>query len=148
MGLGYLNNSWHATTLLARVAAEAPDMELGLVGLLPLQHPVELAEQLSTLDVLCGGRLTLAADLGWREFQFNAFGVPKREKLSRFHEVLDAMKALWTQDRVTLDGKHFPMQDVPGAPKSQQQPYPKIIIAANLDVGLELFGLQKLPMAG
>jgi alkanesulfonate monooxygenase SsuD/methylene tetrahydromethanopterin reductase-like flavin-dependent oxidoreductase (luciferase family) len=136
VGQGYLNNSWHAATLLARVAAEAPGLELGLVGLMPLQHPVELAEQLSTLDIICDGRLTLAAALGWREFQFDAFGVPKKERLSRFHEVLEAMKALWVQDRVTLHGRHFPMEDVPGASKPQQQPYPKIIIAANLDVGI------------
>ena len=59
-GAAYLNNDFHATLLLARVAAEAPDLELGFVGLLPLYHPVEAAEQLSTLDVICGGKLVLA----------------------------------------------------------------------------------------
>ena len=94
-GAAYLNNDFHATLLLARVAAEAPDLELGFVGLLPLNHPVELAEQLSTLDVICGGRLVLAPALGWRDFQFEGFGIPKSERLSRFREVLETMKELW-----------------------------------------------------
>src|SRR5688572_10279719 len=69
-GPGYLTQGWHPTVLLARVAAEVPGMALGMVGILPLYHPVELAEQLSTLDVISGGRVVLGAAIGWRDFQF------------------------------------------------------------------------------
>jgi alkanesulfonate monooxygenase SsuD/methylene tetrahydromethanopterin reductase-like flavin-dependent oxidoreductase (luciferase family) len=86
VGPGYLQNGWHPTVVLARVAAEAPGLELGLVGILPLYHPVELAEQLASLDVICGGRLTLAAAIGWRDFQFRAFEIPAAQRLSRFYE--------------------------------------------------------------
>jgi alkanesulfonate monooxygenase SsuD/methylene tetrahydromethanopterin reductase-like flavin-dependent oxidoreductase (luciferase family) len=115
VGPGYLDDGWHATVLLARVAAEAPGLELGVVGLLPLVHPVELAEQLATLDVISGGRLVLAAALGWRDFQFRAFQVPSHQRLSRFLEVLEVMHKLWTQQRVTHHGRHFHLEDVPGA---------------------------------
>ena len=135
-GAGYLNNDFHAMLLLARAAAEAPDLELGMVSLLPLYHPVEAAEQVATLDVICGGRFVLAPALGWRDFQFNAFGVPKEERLSRFREVLEVMKKLWSQERVTHHGKHFHMDDVPGAGGLLQGPQPKMYIAANLDVGV------------
>jgi len=136
VGPGYLHNSWHASVLLARVAAEAPGLELGLVGILPLYHPVELAEQLATLDVICGGRLTLAAAIGWRDFQFRAFEVPQEQRLSRFLEVLEVMQQLWTQPRLTHKGKHFQLDDLPGAGAPLQRPYPKLLIAANLDPGI------------
>lgn len=136
VGPGYLNQGWHATALLARVAAEAPGMELGLIALLPLHHPVELAEQVATLDVIAGGRFVLAAALGWRDFQFRAFGIPQQQRLSRFLEVLEVMKKLWTQERLTHRGRHFHMDDVPGAGHTLQRPHPKILLAANLDAGV------------
>jgi alkanesulfonate monooxygenase SsuD/methylene tetrahydromethanopterin reductase-like flavin-dependent oxidoreductase (luciferase family) len=101
-----------------------------------LHHPVELAEQLSTLDVICGGQVVLGAALGWRDFQFRAFEIPERQRLSRFLEVLATLKELWTQERVTHEGRYFRILDVPGAGAPQQRPYPKILIAANLDPGV------------
>jgi alkanesulfonate monooxygenase SsuD/methylene tetrahydromethanopterin reductase-like flavin-dependent oxidoreductase (luciferase family) len=115
VGPGYLHNGWHATVLLARVAAEAPELELGFVGLLSLHHPVELAEQMATLDVITDGRLVLAAALGWRDFQFRAFEIPPGQRLSRFLEVLEAMQKLWTQERVTHHGRHCHLDDIPAA---------------------------------
>ena len=135
-GDAYLNNDFHATLLLSRVAAEAPGLELGLVGLLPLYHPVEAAEQLATLDVIAGGRLVLAPALGWRDFQFDGFGVPKSERLSRFREVLAVMKLLWTEPRVTHQGRHFQMEDIPPVGAPLQRPHPRIYIAANQDRGV------------
>jgi alkanesulfonate monooxygenase SsuD/methylene tetrahydromethanopterin reductase-like flavin-dependent oxidoreductase (luciferase family) len=135
IGPGYLQNGWHPAVLLARVAAEAPGLELGLVGILPLYHPVE-AEQLASLDVICGGRLTLAAAIGWRDFQFRAFAVPEEQRLSRFYEVLEVMHKLWSQARLTHQGRHFQLDDIPGASAPLQRPYPKLLIAANLDPGI------------
>ena len=135
-GAGYLNNDFHALMLLARVAAEAPGLELGMVALLPLYHPVEAAEQISTLDVISGGRFVLAPALGWRDFQFRAFEVPKEERLSRFREVLEVMEKLWNQDRVTHRGRHFHLDDVPGAGAPLQKPHPKVYLAANLERGV------------
>jgi alkanesulfonate monooxygenase SsuD/methylene tetrahydromethanopterin reductase-like flavin-dependent oxidoreductase (luciferase family) len=135
-GSGYLNHDFHAMLLLSRVAAEAPDLELGMVALLPLYHPVEAAEQIATLDVISNGRFVLAPALGWRDFQFEGFGVSKSERLSRFREVLAVMKKLWTQERVTHHGQHFHMDDVPGALQPEQQPHPRILIAANQDRGV------------
>jgi alkanesulfonate monooxygenase SsuD/methylene tetrahydromethanopterin reductase-like flavin-dependent oxidoreductase (luciferase family) len=136
VGPGYLDQGWHATTLLARVAAETPGMELGLIALLPLHHPVELAEQVATLDVISGGKIILAAALGWRGFQFRAFGIPQTQRLSRFLEVLEVMQKLWTQERLTHQGRYFHIDDVPGAGATLQRPHPKILIAANLDAGV------------
>lgn len=135
-GAGYLNNDFHAMLLLARVAAEAPGLELGVVALLPLYHPVEAAEQIATLDVISGGKFVLAPALGWRDFQFDAFGVSKTERLSRFREILAVMKQFWTQERVTHHGQFFNIDNVPGSGGTLQKPYPKIYIAANQDRGV------------
>ena len=135
-GAGYLNNDFHPLMLLSRVAAEAPGLELGMVALLPLYHPVEAAEQISTLDVITGGKFVLAPALGWRDFQFKAFEIPKSERLSRFREVQEIMEKLWNQDRVTHEGRHFHLDDVPGAGDPIQKPGPKVYLAANLEKGV------------
>jgi len=135
-GAGYLNNDFHPLMLLSRVASEAPGLELGMVALLPLYHPVEAAEQISTLDVITGGKFVLAPALGWRDFQFKAFEVTKTERLSRFREVQEVMEKLWNHDRVTHKGRHFHLDDVPGSGDPIQKPGPKVYLAANLEKGV------------
>ena len=135
-GAGHLNNDFHPMLLLSRVAAEAPGLELGMVALLPLYHPVEAAEQIATLDVISGDKFVLAPALGWRDFQFNAFGIPKGQRLSRFREVREVMQQLWTKSRVTHHGQHFQMEDVPGGGAPLQKPYPRMYLAANQDRGV------------
>ena len=78
----------------------------------------------------------LAAALGWRDVHFRAFEIPEGQRLSRFLEVLSALKSLWTQERVTHAGRHFHITDVPGAGAPLQRPHPKVFIAANLDPGV------------
>ncbi|ETX00670.1 MAG: hypothetical protein ETSY1_10420 [Candidatus Entotheonella factor] len=135
-GPGYLHGGWHSAVLLARVCAEAPQLDVGMISLLPLHHPVELAEQIATLDTICNGRLTLAVALGWRDFQFRAFGIPQTQRLGRFRETLEVMQKLWTQERVTHHGAHFHLDEVPGARQPLQQPTPQLWIAANQDPGV------------
>ncbi len=142
MGGGFLNNGWHASSLLARAAAEAQGLELGLLALLPLDHPVALAEQVSTLDAIAGGRLVLAASLGWRPHELRAFDVDRTERLSRFRESLEVMKLLWAEDRVTYRGKHYQLEDVPGAARPIQSPHPPIYIGANMDRGVMRAGRE------
>ena len=136
MGGGFLNNGWHASSLLARAAAEAQGLELGLLALLPLDHPVALAEQVSTLDAISGGRLVLAASLGWRPHELQVFNVDRTQRLPRFRESLEVMKLLWTQDRVTYHGSYYHLDDVPGAATPIQTPHPPIYIGANMDRGV------------
>ena len=135
-GAGYLNNDFHPLMLLSRVASEAPGLELGMVALLPLYHPVEAAEQISTLDVITGGKFVLAPALGWCDFQFKAFEVSKTERLSRFREVQEVMEKLWNHDRVTHKGRHFHLDDVFGSGDPIQKPGPKVYLAANLEKGV------------
>ena len=92
--------------VLARVAAEAGEMEIGTdVLLLALYHPVHVAELAATLDVICGGRFSLGVGLGYRDVEFDSLGIEKRTRLARFLESIELIKRLWTQDVVTFKGE-------------------------------------------
>jgi len=72
---------------LARVAAEAPGMTLGTgCLLLPLHHPVEIAEQLATLDVITAGRFVFGVGLGYRDVENEAMGLNPKERVGRLVE--------------------------------------------------------------
>jgi alkanesulfonate monooxygenase SsuD/methylene tetrahydromethanopterin reductase-like flavin-dependent oxidoreductase (luciferase family) len=120
--------------VLARVAAEAGDMTLGTgIMLLALQQPVDVAESIATLDVICGGRLVFGVGLGYRDVEFDAFGIPRGQRLTRFLEALEVVTRLWTEDKVTFHGRHFHLQDVSLTMRPVQKPRPPIVVAASND---------------
>jgi alkanesulfonate monooxygenase SsuD/methylene tetrahydromethanopterin reductase-like flavin-dependent oxidoreductase (luciferase family) len=120
--------------VLARVAAESGDMTLGTgIMLLALQQPVDVAESIATLDVICGGRFIFGIGLGYRDLEFNAFGIPRGRRLSRFLEALEVVKRLWTEETVTFHGEHFQLQDVSLTMRPLQKPRPPIVVAASND---------------
>ena len=120
--------------LLARFAAEAGDMHLGTgILLLPLFHPVDVAEQIATLDIICSGRFIFGVGLGYEDEEFRAFGIDRRNRVPRFEESLEIIKRLWTEERVTFQGKHFQLSDVVPTLRPIRKPHPPIWIAANND---------------
>ncbi len=90
---------------LSRVMAEAPNLRLNAgIILLSLHKPLEIAEQIATMDVMSDGRMIFGAALGYREVEFKAFGTTQRERVQRFEENLLAIKRLWTEKRSTWWG--------------------------------------------
>jgi alkanesulfonate monooxygenase SsuD/methylene tetrahydromethanopterin reductase-like flavin-dependent oxidoreductase (luciferase family) len=84
----------HPLAVLGRLVPETGDMRIGTaITLMALAHPVDLAEQFATLDILSGGRLVVSAGLGYRDVEFDAFGVPRDRRLRRFRENLDRTAA-------------------------------------------------------
>ncbi|MBI4310915.1 MAG: LLM class flavin-dependent oxidoreductase [Chloroflexi bacterium] len=134
---GHLGRGLQGTLLQARLTAHIPGMALGTLFLLPLEHPIVLAEELSTLDMMCGGKLTVAVAQGWREFQFDAFGIPAKQRLGRFLETLEAMKQLWAQDVVSYHGKYVQVDVDRPIARPASRPYPRILVAANADPGIQ-----------
>jgi alkanesulfonate monooxygenase SsuD/methylene tetrahydromethanopterin reductase-like flavin-dependent oxidoreductase (luciferase family) len=122
---------------LAQVAVIAPRLRLicGLV-LLPLHKPLDIAEQLATLDVMSGGKLVFGCGIGYRDVEFKAFGLTRREAASRFEECLAAVKRLWTEDFVDMTGSHFVLDHANCTVKPLQKPLPPIWIGANADVAV------------
>ena len=122
---------------LARLCAEAKNCAVGTaVMLLGLRHPVTVASELASLDVLSGGKSFAAFGLGYRDEELNAFNLTKKQRFVRFVEGVEIIKKLWTEDRVSYDGEAFKLKDVSVDPKPLQKPRPPIWIAANTDAAV------------
>ncbi|WP_158893555.1 LLM class flavin-dependent oxidoreductase [Amycolatopsis anabasis] len=92
----------------------------------PLHNPVQLAKSLSSLDQLSRGRLEVGVGAGGRGRMTSAFGVQSEGLISRFTEGLRLMRALWTQPRVTFDGRFWQLEDAAMEPKPFQKPGPPV----------------------
>ena len=130
--------------LLAAIAERTARIRLGMaVNLMPLHHPIRLAEEVATLDVLSGGRVEFGAGRGAFPLNYRGYGVEMASSRELFEDGLNTIKAAWTQKRVSLNGKNF---GVPGdrasdladhangvevVPKPLQIPHPPIRLAAN-----------------
>ncbi|MEK7205973.1 MAG: LLM class flavin-dependent oxidoreductase, partial [candidate division NC10 bacterium] len=89
---------------LSRLAGEAGGMT-GIAGvlLLSLHNPVEVAEHVASLDVIWKGNFAFGVGLGYREIEFDAFRVPRGQRIRRFEECLTLVKRLWTEDAVSFE---------------------------------------------
>ena len=114
---------WDPVLTLTWAAACTSRVGLGTsVLVLPLRHPLPLAKELATLQNLSGGRLILGAGVGWLEDEFDALGVPFRERGRRMDEGIALMRAAWTDDPVSFAGKTIPaaIDDMRILPKPEQ----------------------------
>jgi len=128
----------HQVPALARLCAEAKHCGVGTaVTLLGLRHPVTVANELASLDVINNGKSFAAFGLGYRDDELNAFGLTKEQRFRRFVEGIEIIKRLWTEDHVSYEGKEFKIKDVSVDPKPLHKPRPPIWIAANSDAAVE-----------
>ncbi len=96
-------NFWDPVLTLTWAAAATSRVRLGTsVLILPLRHPLPLAKELATLQNLSQGRLILGGGVGWLEPEFEALGVPFKERGRRMDEGIGLMKAAWYNDPVTF----------------------------------------------
>ncbi len=91
--------------ILARMLAEWGDRPAGALFLLPLWHPVLLAEQIGTLASIHQGRFIMQCAGGRDDVQFTGMGVPKGQRPSRFEQSLGIMRQLWAGERLTHEGR-------------------------------------------
>jgi len=123
---------------LSRVMAEAPNLRLNAgIVLLALHQPLEVAEYFATMDCMSNGKMIFGCALGYRPVEFNGFGVPEGKGLARFLENLEAVKRLWTEDRVTMKGSHFSLEEASISVPFVQQPHPPIWMGANVDAAVK-----------
>ena len=114
------------------VAASTTRLKVGTsVILLPLHHPVRLAEDVVTLDIVSKGRIALGVGLGYQEADFKAFGIPMNERVGRFEESVEIIRKCWTGEPFSHHGKHFHLDDVQVLPKPYTQPAPPLWIGAS-----------------
>lgn len=132
------NKQLQNVPLLARLAPEAGEMTIGLgILLLNLHNPVYTAETVASLDVIARGNFIFGVGLGYRETEFQAFGVPKGERVKRFEAYLELVQRLWSGESVSYDGPGCRLEDVRMNIRPVQQPRPPIWIAANNDKAIK-----------
>lgn len=125
-------------TVLASFASITERVKLGTaVYLMPLRHPVSIAKQVASLDLLSNGRFIFGVGVGGEiAREFEAVGVPVRERGRRTDEGLDILTRVLSQDNVTYEGKHYQIHDVTLAPRPKQQPHPPIWVGGRSDAAL------------
>ena len=87
------------------------------VVILPQRHPLYLAKEIATLDLLSGGRVILGIGSGWLKEEFDALGVDFHTRGARTDEAIQAMRACWTENLSSFHGKHFNFGPVRSYPK-------------------------------
>jgi len=114
-------------TVLAAIAARTTRIRLGTyVLLLALHHPLRVAEELATLDVLSNGRFDLAVGAGPMHVECKAFGIDPKEAYGRTYESLALIQRLFTEKSVTHHGKYYHFDDVSVTTHPVQKPMPPV----------------------
>jgi alkanesulfonate monooxygenase SsuD/methylene tetrahydromethanopterin reductase-like flavin-dependent oxidoreductase (luciferase family) len=98
------------------------------------RHPAVLAKIAATVDMVSEGRLEFGVGAGWKDVEYQAYGIPfpsPGQRVDRFLEGMRIIKGLWTQDRTTVDGQYYSVHDAVAAPKPLQSPHPPILIGGS-----------------
>jgi F420-dependent oxidoreductase-like protein len=115
---GTVFECWTATAALAR---ETRRVELGqTVTCVAYRNPALLAKMASTVDVASGGRVVVGLGAGWDESEYRAYGYrfpPQRERLEQLEEAAQVVLALWEEERASVEGRHFRVQEAENEPK-------------------------------
>jgi probable F420-dependent oxidoreductase len=98
---------------------------------LPYRNPFIVAKAGATLDVLSGGRFTLAVGAGYLKGEFATLGVDHAERNDLFDEALDVLKTIWTSDDVSFAGRHFSARGITSHPRPVTRPHPPLWIGGN-----------------
>ncbi|MEE9324602.1 MAG: LLM class flavin-dependent oxidoreductase [Dehalococcoidia bacterium] len=118
--------------LLSYASAFSGQLKLGTAVLLtPLTSPIHLAKSLATLDQLCNGRLIVGVGIGGYTDIYPAFGISTDGRARRFEEGIQLLKMLWTEERVTFQGRFWQMEGISINPKPLQRPHPPIWFGAH-----------------
>jgi alkanesulfonate monooxygenase SsuD/methylene tetrahydromethanopterin reductase-like flavin-dependent oxidoreductase (luciferase family) len=117
--------------ILARLAPETGHMRLKTsVLLLPMLNPVEVAENVATLDHICHGRLDVGVAIGYREAELEAVGLARKDRVPKLTESLGLMKRLWAGDTVTFRGAYTTVTDGRMGFPPYQTPHPPLEMGA------------------
>jgi alkanesulfonate monooxygenase SsuD/methylene tetrahydromethanopterin reductase-like flavin-dependent oxidoreductase (luciferase family) len=118
--------------LAANLAARTTTLRLGMgVSLLPLHHPVDLAEQLAVLDVVSGGRLDVGIGRGGTLQDYQTFRSERADARQRIEEGIALMQRCWSGEPFDFTGQFHSAERLHVRPRPVQTPHPPLFIAAN-----------------
>lgn len=151
----YGGHSPNPIVFLAAVAARTARIRPITGAVIPaFNHPVKLAAELAVLDNLSNGRLDVGFGRAFIPKEFEVFGVSMDESRARFEEGIDIVTRLWTEDRVSYQGKFHQLRDVHLNPRPVQTPHPPIWVASVASVesfvwaGRRGYNVMVVPYAG
>jgi alkanesulfonate monooxygenase SsuD/methylene tetrahydromethanopterin reductase-like flavin-dependent oxidoreductase (luciferase family) len=134
-------------TVLSAIAARTTRLKLGTgVQVLPLTHPLRLAEETATVDQISRGRLLMGVGRSGNPRAYAAYGVPYSESRERFFETLDVLKLAWTQPTFSFHGKYHNFDEARAVPRPFQTPYPPIRIAGASEDTFPVLGALGYPL--
>jgi natural product biosynthesis luciferase-like monooxygenase protein len=138
--------------LLVAAAQRTKRMRLGAaVTILPMHHPIRIAEDFAMVDLLSNGRLNFGAGRGMHPLEYAVFGADFKTAQLRLPEALDIVVRAWTDDAFEWNGKDYRYPKLAVYPKPLQKPHPPIYITANRDpesfqmIGQRGYHLMTLP---
>ncbi|WP_433667624.1 TIGR03619 family F420-dependent LLM class oxidoreductase [Nocardia sp. CA-136227] len=127
--------------VLGLAAAATNRVRLGTnVLIAPLYKPAMLARSLTTLEVASNGRLDTGLGIGWSPDEYEAAGVPFSQRGARLDEMIDALKAIWTNDPASYTGKYVSVPEHRSELKSLQRPHPPIHLSGTAPAALTRIG--------
>jgi len=133
--------------IASAVGARTERIKIGIgVQVLPLCHPLRIAEEAATVDHISGGRLIFGVGRSGLPRTYEDYGISYAESRDRFIEVLDILKLAWTQAGFSYEGKYYSFKNITVAPQPLQQPYPPIRIAAASPDTYPAVGARGLPI--
>jgi len=119
-------------TVASAIAARTSRIKIGTaVQILPLGHPLRLAEETATIDQISNGRLIFGVGRSAFPRAYNAYGISYEESPQRFAESLEIIKKAWTEEEASYQGRWHSFEKFTLAPRPVQQPHPEIRIAAS-----------------
>ena len=123
------------------VACQTRTLRVGTsVILLPLHHPVHVAEDVVTLDIVSKGRITLGVGLGYQPADFQAFGVPIEQRVGRLEEGIEVIRRCWGGEPFSFHGEHYQLEGLQIRPTPIQKPGPPLWIGASARPGARRAG--------
>jgi len=125
--------------LAARLAAGlAPKSRIGTaVMVAPVYHPIALAEEAATLDIITGGRFVLGVGIGYKEDEIRAMGIDPAERAARMEEILPLLPRLWREDRISHAGRFFRFQNVEPHIRPTSRSGPPVLVGAKMPAAVE-----------
>ena len=133
--------------ILAAIAARTRRIRIGtFVLLLPFHHPIRVAEDAATVDIISGGRLDLAVGPGSDPNDYATFAVPMRQRRPRMHEGLEIIRHCLDDEEFSFEGKYWNFTNVRMTPKPVQRPLP-LWVAAMFPKAIEEAGRRGYHLA-
>jgi len=128
----HFDDQWSPMPALAAAAAATTTLRIGTMVLdNDFRHPVVVAKEAATLDVISDGRVELGLGAGWQRRDYDQSGIAYDEaatRVERLAESVVVVKGLLGDDRFSFDGRHYTVTDLIGTPHPVQRPHPPIII--------------------